>query len=693
MSNNQNKFKNSQAYKKQYEYVNENVENEKIRHNNSVRDMSYLNNSDDEDLNDVSDHTIQDQDDKETNEYPQKGIVLPSSKKINNNKKNGLVKGIKNLKGLNLFFNKYKIIIIICLIILFVFILLTLITLGMFDESDSNSGVGGKNQGYYDLACNFNKTKVNYSDENNTYENIELDEFIIGATYSYIKDGNYSEGAIKAIIIILKTNALSQGKYSNLLQKLDLKDFAKGYTESNDVTDQYLIEEITDIYEATAEEIYVSGSYKGTIKSLSESDILPLTDETLNKIDDLGYVMEYNEILDELYNSNGEDRKIYKIADNCTYYSLTENDSFWWPIGGSSDVGENIYSGTPTVTKITSTFGWREVEGKKSYHKGIDIGAACQSNVVIAAKAGTVTKVSNGCDNSGGYGNRCGGGYGNYLVVNHGDGTETYYAHMYPNSIDLKKGDSVKQGQKLGLVGNSGSSTGCHLHFEVRVNGTQVDPLNHVSVDNPRPLSQYNLGKVNDNVTSPDETKKEICSSLKNSGYSDNAVAAMLVNIQAEGSFLLNNLEGCYEKGNCCFGGTYGYCKHPEIGEFGSDDAYTQGIDSGAYPKDKFVNDRAGYGLIQWTSSGRKSGLYDTAKNANKSIASLSVQLGYLLEEVKKPAYSITYKYLTGNYSAYEIANNFCLDFESPKNENTVCPNRASSNTDSMLSYVKNNCS
>ena len=69
--------------------------------------------------------------------------------------------------------------------------------------------------------------------------------------------------------------------------------------------------------------------------------------------------------------------------------------------------------------------------------------------------------------------------YGNYVVVSHSDGTSTLYAHMSSRSVSV--GQSVSQGQELGKVGSTGSSTGNHLHFEIRVNGSRVDPVNYFS--------------------------------------------------------------------------------------------------------------------------------------------------------------------------------------------------------------------
>ena len=70
-----------------------------------------------------------------------------------------------------------------------------------------------------------------------------------------------------------------------------------------------------------------------------------------------------------------------------------------------------------------------------------------------------------------------GSSYGNYVVVQHQNGVQTLYAHM--NSRAVKEGDVVSQGQVIGYVGTTGSSTGYHLHFEFRVNGTRKDALDY----------------------------------------------------------------------------------------------------------------------------------------------------------------------------------------------------------------------
>ena len=113
--------------------------------------------------------------------------------------------------------------------------------------------------------------------------------------------------------------------------------------------------------------------------------------------------------------------------------------------------------------RVTSWFGPRASPGGigSTNHGGIDIGAACGTNV-LAAASGVVTFSG------------WSGGFGNFITINHGDGIHTAYAHMSTNFV--RAGDLVIQGQIIGLVGSTGNSTGCHIHFEIIVNGRRVDP-------------------------------------------------------------------------------------------------------------------------------------------------------------------------------------------------------------------------
>ena len=120
-----------------------------------------------------------------------------------------------------------------------------------------------------------------------------------------------------------------------------------------------------------------------------------------------------------------------------------------------------------TSTYITSPFGFRihPVTGVYTGHTGVDIGVGT-GTPVYAAASGTVIVASYGY-----------GGYGVAVVIDHGSGISTLYGHC--SSLKVSTGQTVSRGQVIALSGNTGVSTGPHLHFEVRINGTYVDPMQY----------------------------------------------------------------------------------------------------------------------------------------------------------------------------------------------------------------------
>lgn len=131
--------------------------------------------------------------------------------------------------------------------------------------------------------------------------------------------------------------------------------------------------------------------------------------------------------------------------------TVTGTGSFTWPC--------------PSCTYITSRVGyrWHPVSGQWKYHSGLDIGAAYGASIV-AADGGTVTIAG------------VNGGYGNCVMIDHGNGYYTLYGHM--SSIAVSVGQSVSKGATIGYVGSTGVSTGPHLHFEIRQGTTILDPEN-----------------------------------------------------------------------------------------------------------------------------------------------------------------------------------------------------------------------
>ena len=130
------------------------------------------------------------------------------------------------------------------------------------------------------------------------------------------------------------------------------------------------------------------------------------------------------------------------------------NSNYAWPI--------------PGYTTLSSKFGKRiaPTTGASTFHKGIDIPGSAGTNIV-AADAGKVLKVA-----------KLTYGYGWHVIIDHGNGVATLYGHC--SRLDVSVGQVVQKGQVIAGIGSTGNSTGNHVHFEVRINGVQQNPLNYV---------------------------------------------------------------------------------------------------------------------------------------------------------------------------------------------------------------------
>lgn len=137
--------------------------------------------------------------------------------------------------------------------------------------------------------------------------------------------------------------------------------------------------------------------------------------------------------------------------------------------GGSSEaLGTGVYTWpTPGYTAITSPYGMRyhPILKTRKMHTGVDIGAP-MSATIVAADSGKIIHAG------------WMGGYGQVLVIDHGNGISTLYAHQ--SAFLVSNGQTVTKGQAIGKVGTTGWSTGPHLHFEVRINGSYTDPMPYI---------------------------------------------------------------------------------------------------------------------------------------------------------------------------------------------------------------------
>ena len=133
----------------------------------------------------------------------------------------------------------------------------------------------------------------------------------------------------------------------------------------------------------------------------------------------------------------------------------------------ASNVNGVKFTIKPVSGTITSRFGRRSSPGGigSTNHKGLDIAASC-GTPIYAAAGGTVEFAGTK------------GSLGKLVIINHGSGVKTYYAHC--NSLKVSSGQKVEAGANIATVGKTGTATGYHLHFEVRVNGTSVNPQNYL---------------------------------------------------------------------------------------------------------------------------------------------------------------------------------------------------------------------
>ena len=199
----------------------------------------------------------------------------------------------------------------------------------------------------------------------------------------------------------------------------------------------------------------------------AQQEILEKSNEVNKKLRELNYQTKQLEVSIEKYNSDMD-----KIDAEIEAFLKEQEASK--PSGGSSSTvnGKGWTWPVPySNSYITSPYGYRNdpISGAYKFHSGIDISMPnAMGKNLVAVKPGTVilTKHSNS-------------GYGNYVMIDHGGGYVSLYAHC--KSLAVSTGQYVNQGQVIAYIGTSGYSTGPHVHFEIRVNGEKVNPANYVS--------------------------------------------------------------------------------------------------------------------------------------------------------------------------------------------------------------------
>lgn len=226
-------------------------------------------------------------------------------------------------------------------------------------------------------------------------------------------------------------------------QKVNLEDKKSQIEQdkSNLENTKAELDVVTAEYQTQVDELKV-------LEEEQNAEILKLTDEEKSIQDEINKYKEDNANLQQYFNTTTNN--VVTPTYNTTNSTVSAS-GFIKPSGGSV----TCYYG-PRVHPVT---------GVNSIHTGVDFGAA-YGTPIVAAKSGVVTTATYHT------------AYGNMVIIDHGDGTSTLYAHA--SSFATSVGQTVSQGQTIAYVGSTGYSTGPHLHFEIRINGQHVNPLPYV---------------------------------------------------------------------------------------------------------------------------------------------------------------------------------------------------------------------
>ena len=160
------------------------------------------------------------------------------------------------------------------------------------------------------------------------------------------------------------------------------------------------------------------------------------------------------------------------VLSNRLYVQSTSLDAIYDLAKNKEEMLQSIPAIIPVretdIRRLSSSFGYRTDPFYKvaKFHEGVDFSATVGKEVVSTGNGTVVTAKRNSPH-----------GYGQYVVIDHGFGYSTMYAHL--NDIKVKLGDKVNRGQLIGHIGNTGKSTGPHLHYEVRKNDKAVNPINY----------------------------------------------------------------------------------------------------------------------------------------------------------------------------------------------------------------------
>lgn len=261
----------------------------------------------------------------------------------------------------------------------------------------------------------------------------------------------YEEGGISYLDILLNASS-----FSDFLQRMEISQEMFEY----DKTRMDKIKSIRAQLESDKEELVVAQeeqlAKKEELKQKEQEQKEQLT--ALNQV--LSEINKNIETMEEMETKLAKEQEQIQATIRQREQQQKNSGTLGTYSGGS------MIWPTPSTRYITSQYGYRihPILGTRRFHSGVDIGAGQGANI-LAANSGTV--IYSGVN----------GGYGNCLIIDHGGGIKTLYGHC--SKLLVSNGETVSAGQLIAYVGSTGLSNGPHLHFEIYVNGSTVDPLSY----------------------------------------------------------------------------------------------------------------------------------------------------------------------------------------------------------------------
>ena len=307
-----------------------------------------------------------------------------------------------------------------------------------------------------------------------TEEEISETESKIEENYDILSDVikiSYEQQSGGYLQLLLEATSIS-----NFIRRLEILTII---SKQNDeiINETTKLQEELEEKKTKLEEDKTEMQEKKNILVEEKSKVDKLAAEQQKKVDELIGIQ--NSLKEKIELNNEQIEALEKESSNITNKinalasSNTNNSSNSGNTSSSSGGSNSSYQGgkfawpVPSTHSISSSYGYRihPITGNKKLHAGIDIPGQA-GDAVIAAESGTVIVAEYSQS------------YGNYVIIDHGGGLTTLYAHN--TSLNVRAGQKVQRGQQIARVGTTGYSTGNHLHFEVRVNGSTVDPMGYL---------------------------------------------------------------------------------------------------------------------------------------------------------------------------------------------------------------------